>query len=94
MVLIIEPLIPEKLAYLKDKDYLLVNSICKINKNVIYELYLINDTVSDIGIINNTLVLFDELLLTLKINGVYIKNMNMDNIKKYTNYYGVEVYSL
>ncbi|MBR2891547.1 MAG: hypothetical protein IKC22_04105 [Bacilli bacterium] len=94
MVLIIEPLTPEKLAYLKDKDYLLVNSICKINKNVIYELYLINDTVSDIGIINNTLVLFDELLLTLKINGVYIKNMNMDNIKKYTNYYGVEVYSL
>ena len=94
MVLIIEPLTPEKLAYLKDKDYLLVNSICKINKNVIYELYLINDTVSDMGIINNTLVLFDELLLTLKINGVYIKNMNMDNIKKYTNYYGVEVYSL
>lgn len=94
MVLIIEPLTLEKLAYFKDKDYLLVNSICKINKNVIYELYLINDTVSDIGIINNTLVLFDELLLTLKINGVYIKNMNMDNIKKYTNYYGVEVYSL
>ena len=95
MVLFIKPLTPNKMVYYEqNKDSTLVDSICKIDKNKEYDLYLIDDLINEFGFINNTQILLDELLITLNIKSVYCSNINVEELKKYTEYYGVHVYSL
>lgn len=95
MVLFIKPLTPNKLVYFKEnKDSMLIDSVCRLDKNKEYDLYLIDDIINEFGLINHTQVLFDELLITLNVKNVYYLGMNVEELKKYTEYYGVKVYSL
>ena len=95
MVLMIKPLTPNKKVYLEKLDnYLIIDSICKIDKNKIYQLYLIDDVINDYGLLNKSEILLDELLLTLNIEAIYTKDIDEIQLNKYTDYYGVKVYSL
>lgn len=95
MVLFLKPLTPDKKVYLDQiNDYLIIDAICKIDKKVEYDLYLIGDSINQFGLVNKTNILLDELFLVLTVNRVFYKDVDELELKKYTDYYGVNAYLL
>ena len=93
MMLIIGPNPPKKLI-LENNNYLIVTAICKIDKGLNYDLYLLDKNINDIGLLNETSIILDELFITLKIDKVFYKNVNEDKLLEYCNFYGVPVYEI
>lgn len=94
MIIIIGHVTPEELAQYNIEEYQSISKVCGINKNDIYDIYIMNTEINDFGLIKNTEIIIDELFITYKINCVFYKLNDASYLLNACLYYGVTVYSL
>ncbi len=95
MVLFIGPLTPVIKNLQKNiSESKVIENVCHLNLSDQYDIYIIDKKINDYGLIEKTDILLDELLLIAKVNKIYCQNVDIEILKKFTDYYGVEVYSL
>lgn len=94
MTIVIGHVTPNDTAKYNLVKFIQVTKICSLNKDLEYDIYLLNSSINEFGQISDTEIILDEIFIALKINKFYY-NINDDAyLKNASSYYGVTVYSL
>ena len=94
MTIIIGQMTPNEQIKYNIPSFISVKNICKLDKNEIYTIYIINVEINDFGLIKGTDIILDELLITYKIEKVYYKLENKEYLFNACSYYGVKAIEL
>ena len=75
-------------------EYMNVSKICDLDRNNKFDVYIMNTNISDFGLIRNTDIILDYLLITYNICKLFYKLENSNYLINACFYYNVECYEL
>lgn len=94
MTLLIGQITPDEQIKYNILDYSKIRNVCNLDKQKTYTIYIMNIKVNDFGLILETDIILDELLITYNIDCIYYKMDDSKYLLNACSYYGVKVYPL